>query len=103
MAKLLISIPNGAKLGGTPKQRALMGKWLKEEGMTPGAPDLFLFVPSGELHGLGIEMKTEAGKQSESQIEFEQAIIEHGYGYVMPRTLEQFQAAVKMYLESGEY
>lgn len=103
MEKLLISIPNGAILAGTPKQRAILGKRLKDEGLTPGASDLFLFIPSGELHGLGIEMKTKNGRQSESQMEFEQAIIEQGYGYVMPRTLEQFQAAVRMYLESGEY
>lgn len=102
-ARLLISIPNGTRFTGSEKQRAIMGKRFKEEGMMPGASDLFLFVPSGELHGLAIEMKTPKGVQSPNQALFETAIIEQGYGYVMPKTFEQFQQAVKMYLESGEY
>lgn len=103
IAKMLICIPNGTKFSGTAKQRAIMGKRLKDEGMTPGAPDLFLFVASGELHGLGIEMKVPIGKQSDSQLEFEAGLIEQGYGYVIPRTLDQFQQAIRRYLATGEY
>jgi len=102
-ARLLISIPNGTRFTGSEKQRAIIGKRFKEEGMMPGASDLFLFVPSGELHGLAIEMKTPKGTQSPNQALFEAAIVEQGYGYVMPKTFEQFQQAVKMYLECGEY
>lgn len=102
-ARLLISIPNGTRFTGSEKQRAIMGKRFKEEGMMPGASDLFLFVPSGELHGLAIEMKTPKGTQSPNQALFETAIIEQGYGYVMPKTFEQFQRAIQMYLECGEY
>lgn len=102
-ARLLISIPNGTRFTGSEKQRAIIGKRFKEEGMMPGASDLFLFVPSGELHGLAIEMKTPKGTQSPNQALFEAAIIEQGYGYVMPKTFEQFQRAIQMYLECGEY
>lgn len=102
-ARLLISIPNGTRFAGSEKQRAILGKRFKEEGMMPGASDLFLFVPSGELHGLAIEMKTPKGTQSPNQALFETAIIEQGYGYVMPKTFEQFQRAIQMYLECGEY
>mgnify|MGYP000861699717 FL=1 len=101
--RLLVSIPNGTKFIGSEKQRAIMGKRFKDEGMLPGASDLFLFVPSGELHGLAIEMKLPKGVQSDNQCLFEAAIIEQGYGYVMPRTFEQFVKAVNMYLETGEY
>lgn len=103
LARLLIGIPNGTKFGGSQQQRAIMGKRLKDEGMMPGAPDLFLFVASGELHGLGIEMKVERGQQSDNQLLFETALIEQGYGYVIPRTLDEFQQAIRRYLETGEY
>lgn len=102
-ARLLISIPNGTRFTGSDRTRAIMGKRFKEEGMLPGASDLFLFVPSGELHGLAIEMKMPKGVQSPNQHLFEAAVVEQGYGYVMPRTFEQFVAAVNMYLECGEY
>lgn len=102
-ARLLVGIPNGTKFIGNEKQRAIMGKRFKDEGMLPGASDLFLFVASGELHGLAIEMKTPEGTQSPSQYLFEDALIKAGYGYVMPKTFDQFKSAIEAYLERGEY
>ena len=95
---LLFSSLNGLKLAGGAKQ----GARLKRAGMTPGVADLFLSIPSGDLCGLYIEMKTPKGRQQPNQKEFEQAVIDHGYGYVMPRSLEEFKRLVKTYLEAGE-
>ena len=101
--RLLVCIPNGVLLPGNSKQRAIMGRRLKEEGLLPGASDLFLFIPSGELHGMAIELKTRTGTQSDEQKAFEAAMLEQGYGYVMPRSLNECIKAVNMYLETGEY
>ena len=58
---LLFHIPNG----GT--RDAVEGKHLKQQGVKPGVPDLFLPVPSGRYHGLFIEMKTDKGRASREQ------------------------------------
>lgn len=102
-AGLLFAIPNGAKLAGTPLQRAKAWKRLEAEGARPGVADLFLAVPSGDLCGLFIEMKTEIGRQSAEQREFEADAVGAGYGYVITRDLEAFIKIVQNYLENGVY
>ena len=60
---LIFSIPNGAHLSGTPRQRAAQMARLKSEGLLPGVPDLV--VPSLDLW---IEMKrTKGGRLSKEQ------------------------------------
>lgn len=76
---------------------------LKSEGLVPGSADLFLSIPSGDYSGLYIEMKTPKGKQSESQVKFEEAVLGAGYGYALPRSLDEFMKIVKNYLDNGEY
>lgn len=100
---LLFSSLNGVKLKGTPKQRMIEGGRLKREGLVAGVADLFLSIPSGDKCGLYIEMKTEKGTQSKKQKEFELAVIEQGFGYVLCRSLGEFMRTVKSYLETGEY
>lgn len=58
---LLFHIPNG----GT--RDTVEGKHLKQQGVKPGVPDLFLPVPAGRYHGLFIEMKTDKGRASDAQ------------------------------------
>lgn len=101
--RLLFSIPNGVKLHGTEKERVITWKRLEREGAVPGAADLFLSVPSGDLAGLYIEMKTPKGTQQETQKEFEADVVEAGYGYVMPRSEKQFRNAIRRYFETGKY
>lgn len=47
----IFAIPNGGYRNGREAAR------LKNEGVKPGVPDLFLPVPRGKYHGLWIEMK----------------------------------------------
>lgn len=102
---LLVAIPNGAMLFGNKPQRIRQWKKLEAEGAVKGASDLFLFIPSGDLCGLAIEMKTKAkhSKQQPKQKDFEDALLEAGYGYAMPRTFEEFQRVIKQYLKDGTY
>lgn len=101
--KLLFAIPNGAKLAGTPEQRAKQMNRLKAEGLTVGAADLFLSIPSADLAGLYIETKTAIGTQSKVQKEFELAVISEGYGYVIVKSLAEGITAISSYLENGTY
>lgn len=97
-ARRLIASLNGAPLLNGPRT----WKKLQELGAVDGEADLFLAIPSGDCGGLYIEMKTRDGKQRDSQKEFERDVTEH-YGYAICRTLDEFQATVKTYLEIGEY
>lgn len=103
LADHLFAIPNGASLNGDARQRAIQWRKLEAEGAMPGVADLFLAVPSGNLCGLYIEMKTEKGKQSQPQKQFEMNMLRVGYGYVLARNRDEFQTVVTRYLESGEY
>ena len=100
---LLFAIPNGAMLSGNQAKRAITGKRMKDEGVVPGVADLFLSIPSGDLCGLYIEMETPKGRKQDSQKEFERSAIDAGYGYTICRSLIEFQAAIKKYLDNGEY
>ena len=102
---LLVAIPNGARLWGNKEQRYKQWNKLQAEGAVKGASDLMLLIPSGDFAGLAIEMKTKAkhSKQQPAQKAFEEAVIEAGYGYAIPRTFEQFKKVVKNYLETGKY
>jgi hypothetical protein len=53
---LLFAIPNGGN------RNVITGKLLKAEGVKAGVPDLCLPVPSGDHHGLFIELKRESAR-----------------------------------------
>jgi hypothetical protein len=101
VAKLLVSIPNGAHLAGN---GARQWNSLKSQGAVEGASDLILFIASGDYHGLCIEMKTTAksSRQSENQKDFETAVVNQNFGYVMPRTFNEFRKTVMLYLQEGK-
>lgn len=103
LAAHLFAIPNGASFGGSAKDRAIQWRKLEAEGAMAGVADLFLAVPSGNLAGLWIEMKTEKGTQSKVQKQFEMNMIRAGFGYAMPRNRTEFERVVSRYLEAGEY
>lgn len=89
----LFAIPNGGRRG------KIEAGILKGEGVRAGVADLFLAVPNGEYHGLFIEMKTESGRQTDTQKEFEKAVIAQGYCYTICRNFESFVNVVSDYLE----
>jgi len=88
----LFAVPNGGWRG-----KATAGK-LKAEGVVAGVSDLILLLPSGRYHGLCIEMKTRTGRQAESQKEWQAAIEQDGYRYIICRSLEEFMEQVTIYL-----
>ena len=56
-SECIISIPNGAHLAGSVKQRMLKMIRMKREGFKNGVSDLFIAVPKNNKSGLWIEMK----------------------------------------------
>jgi hypothetical protein len=96
LALNLISIPNGYQTSATQARIA------KAEGLVSGAADLFLFYPSDGCHGLAIEMKTEKGRQSETQKEWQKAVEDVGYKYIIIRSIDMFILCINNYLHVRE-
>lgn len=77
---------------------AKRGARLKALGVQAGFPDLILCVARQGYHGLAIEMKTEKGRQSESQKEYQRLLEREGYKYVICRSLDEFIVIMRDYL-----
>ena len=89
----LFAVPNGGKRDACTAAR------LKEEGVVAGVADLILLVPNRFYGALLVEMKTAAGRQSRSQMEWERVITDRGeYKYVVCRSLDDFINEVDDYL-----
>lgn len=88
----LFAVPNGGYR--TPATAAK----IKAEGALPGVSDLILLIARGGYHGLLIEMKTDKGRQSEAQREWQRKIEADGYKYVVVRNIEEFIKVVNDYL-----
>lgn len=85
----------------------------KAEGAVAGVPDLLLFLPSvievvdeslmnrtgfRMYNGLGIELKTPKGKQSQEQKNFEKIFKTACYEYRIVRSLDDFKRVIRNYL-----
>jgi hypothetical protein len=79
---MIFAIPNG---GTRNKLEAIT---LKATGLLAGASDLIIIFPNGQL--VFLELKTDTGKQSDKQIEFEKRVTELGFEYKLIRSLEEF-------------
>ena len=73
VAEYLFAIPNGGK------RTIWAGKKLKDEGLMPGASDLFLSYPSKRFHGYYIEMKRKGEKPNKDQLYFLEKMRKVGY------------------------
>lgn len=71
--EVVFAIPNG---GWRNKRNAAN---LKREGVKAGVWDIFVPIPSGEYHGLFLEMKYGKNKLTDSQKSFGEAVSRRGY------------------------
>lgn len=90
----LFAVPNGGA-----RSKATAGK-LKAEGVVPGVSDLILLHRNSRYGALLIEIKTDKGKQSTKQKEWQKAMEEAGYKYVVVHSIEEFIDAINDYLST---
>lgn len=104
------AIPNGGSRGDDDKSRKIRGAQLKAEGVRQGVADTFLPWPSGEWHGLYIEMKkpterpkseTAKGGVSDEQRSFGEYAKRVGYGWAVCYDWEQAASYLRSYIEWG--
>ena len=79
---LFCSIPNEAAGKGA----AIRMAQLKTLGLKSGAPDLLVFMPGGKL--ICFEVKSDVGRQSPAQMDFEAKLKERGFLYYIARSVQ---------------
>lgn len=91
----------GNETGGSGAKRGFMNKQI---GVRAGAPDYFLFVPSGTYHGIAIELKRggENVRVSKNQCEMLEQIRLQGYRVVVARGWDEARVAIEKYLGSAK-
>lgn len=89
---LMYHIPNEGK-----RSRATGGR-MCAEGLKAGVPDICLPVPSGEYHGLYIEMKRIGGRPSKPQKQWIQHLNEQGYHAAVCFGFEDAAGLIMKYL-----
>lgn len=100
----LFSVKNSSKMGGKKvkgkngKDIALEAIIAKREGLRKGVADLQLLYGNGEHYSLFLELKTDVGKQSKEQKEFEAYCHQNNFRYEVIRSLDQFIRVVNDYL-----
>lgn len=83
---LVFAVPNGGS------RNALEGANLKKEGVLAGVSDLIIILKNRVVF---VEIKTQKGKQQESQKLFENQIKKHNLEYYIWRNLEEAVEFVK--------
>ncbi len=88
----LFAVPNGGR------RNRVEACIMKAEGIVAGVSDLILLYPACGYHGLCVEMKTEKGRQSDSQKVWQEAVEAQGYRYIVCRSFDEFRAEVSKYI-----
>ena len=91
----LYAVPNGGN------RDIVAASKLKAEGTMPGVADYHLPVARGKYHSLYVELKTETGRQSKAQKDFEALVTSHGNAYVVAHGWGKAGAALLQYLSHG--
>lgn len=79
-------------------KRAADGAKRKAMGVRAGFPDFVFMLPTKVAPYLCLELKTDKGKQSDSQREYQRQVEAVGGKYVVIRSLEQFITAINEYI-----
>lgn len=97
-AMLLHHSPNEGLLPRTARD----GAKRKAMGVRAGFPDFILLVARSGYHYLCIELKTAAGRQSDTQKAYEEAVTAVGGKYVICRSLDEFMKVITEYLKAKQ-
>lgn len=93
---LLHSVPNGGS------RHPIEAVHLKQQGVKPGIPDIFLPCARGPFHGLYIEMKRrKGGRVSVEQKKMLLALRAQGYKAEVCRGWEEAKSTICEYLREG--
>lgn len=86
-----------ATVGGVHCSIRQRGK-MKASGYVKGVPDLFLFEPRGDKHGMAIELKTPTGRTTAEQKQWLMRLGENGYHALVCKSAEVAIQAIEDYI-----
>lgn len=72
----------------------------KAMGMRPGFPDFIFLLPNRVYPFLALELKSEKGRQSDHQKEYQLAVEQAGGKYVIVRSLDEFIGQINAYMDN---
>lgn len=100
---MLFAVPNGVFFNASNRSKAFAyHRKLIDEGLVSGVADLILLVPRHGFGALCIEMKTEKGKQSEQQKQWQSDCEQAGNKYAVCHSFKEFQQVINEYMyENG--
>jgi hypothetical protein len=82
----IFSVPNDSK-NAVEQQRKV------NTGLMAGVSDLIVLINGNTIF---VEIKTEIGKQSDKQKEFEETVTLQGFKYYLVRSLEEFKQKIEI-------
>ena len=94
---LLFSIPNGIPLSNQ-NVRTKIYKKLKEEGLQPGVPDLFLAVGNSIYNGMFIEIKSKTDRLRKKQVDMIRELESENYKCIIVRSVDEFMEQINEYM-----
>lgn len=91
--KLLLAVPNGGS------RNIIEAKNLKAQGVKSGISEVLLLIPKKGFSCLCLEFKTQTGRQSDEQTEFQNQADKVGNKYVVVQSVKEAIDTLKWYLE----
>ena len=85
------------KNGG--KSNQIEGARFKRMGVRKGVPDLILLVANKEFNALCLELKSDKGRQSQSQKEWQKVAEKNKIKYMVIKSLQEFINEINNYLK----
>lgn len=85
------------EVGG--QRTAIQQGILKAEGAKAGTNDIFIALPLNGFHGFWLEVKTEKGRATENQKDFQKAMKARGYHCVFGYGLDDCKQKITEYME----
>ena len=70
----------------------------KKSGYKKGFPDLFIYEPRGDFHGLAIELKVGYNKPTKDQLEWIENLNKRNYKAVVCRGMDETLFEIQKYL-----
>lgn len=97
---LFFAVPNenSRSVYESKKQQLVSGAMRKAVGVYSGVSDSILLLPRGKYHAACIEFKTEIGRQSSVQAEWQGKVEKAGYYYTIVRSEDEFKEKMEWYL-----
>ena len=86
----------GAWLSFDKRTAARIGRWLREQGVRPGWPDIQLVSPAGAFYGLELKRGRD-GVMSVAQLAFEEHCRLHGWPYQVARSFEEGEQILRIW------